>query len=96
MSKLMIGWIEADITPNLSGKPIPQNGQYYARTAQGIHSRFKNVVVAISSGEEYFITGSIDNVGCEKFFHDAVCAKVVELLTSYNSETVEIFPRAFS
>ena len=64
MAKLMIGWSEADITPDLNGKPIPLNGQYYARTARGIHSRLKNVVVAMSSGDEYFITGSIDNVGC--------------------------------
>ena len=84
----MIGWGEADITPNLSGKPIPLNGQYYARTAQGIHSRLKNVVVAISSGEEYFITGSIDNVGCEKFFHDAVCAKVAELEPGIASDRI--------
>ena len=79
MSKLMIGWGEADITPDLNGKPVPLNGQYYARTARGIHSRLKNVVVAMSSGDEYFITGSMDNVGCEKTFHDMVCAKVAEL-----------------
>ena len=79
MSKLLIGWGEADITPDLNGKPVPLNGQYYARTAKGIHSRLKNVVVAISSGEEYFITGSMDNVGCEKSFHDMVCGKVAEL-----------------
>ena len=79
MAKLLIGWGEADITPDLNGKPIPLNGQYYARTARGIHSRLKNVVVAMSSGDEYFITGSIDNVGCEKAFHDLVCAKVAEL-----------------
>ena len=78
MSKLMIGWGEADITPNPDAKPIPLNGQYYARTACGIPSRLKNVVVAISSGDEYFITGSIDTVGCEKSFHDLVCAKVAE------------------
>jgi len=79
MSKLMIGWGEADITPDLNGKPVPLNGQYYARTARGIHSRLKNVVVVIGSGDEYFITGSMDNVGCEKTFHDMVCAKVAEL-----------------
>ena len=79
MAKLLIGWGEADITPDLNAKPVPLNGQYYARTARGIHSRLKNVVVAISSGDEYFITGSIDNVGCEKNFHDLVCAKVAEL-----------------
>ncbi len=79
MSKLMIGWGEADITPDINGKPIPLNGQYYARTATGIHSRLKNVVVAISSGDDYFITGAMDNVGCDKAFHDMVCEKVAEL-----------------
>ena len=58
MSELMIGWSEADITPDINGKPIPLNGQYYARTARGIHSRLKSVVVAISSGEEYDIVPS--------------------------------------
>lgn len=79
MSKLMIGWGEADITPDLNGKLIPLSGQYYARYAKGIHSRLKNVVVAISSGDEYFITGSVDNVWCEKSFHDRVCAEVAKL-----------------
>ncbi len=79
MSKLMIGWGEADITPDLNGKLIPLSGQYYARYAKGIHSRLKNVVVAISSGDEYFITGSVDNVGCEKSFHDRLCAEVAKL-----------------
>ena len=79
MSELMIGWSEADITPDMNGKPVPLNGQYYARTAKGVHSRLKNVVVAISSGDEYFITGSVDNVSFQKAFHDAVCAKVAEL-----------------
>ena len=79
MTKLMIGWSEADITPDKLGKPIPLNGQYYARNAIGIHSRLKNVVVAISSGREYFITGSIDNVGCPQNFVDAVREAVAEL-----------------
>ena len=79
MSELLIGWSEADITPDLNGKPVPLNGQYYARTARGVRSRLKSVVVAVSSGDECFITGSIDNVGCEKTFHDAVCARAAEL-----------------
>ena len=77
--KLLIGWSEADITPELNGKLVPLSGQYYARYAKGIHSRLKNVVVAISSGDEYFITGSVDNVGCRIGFHDAVRAEVARL-----------------
>ena len=79
MSKLMIGWSEADITPELNGKLVPLSGQYYARYAKGIHSRLKNVVVAVSSGDEYFITGSFDNVSCRIGFHDAVRAEVAKL-----------------
>ena len=79
MPELMIGWSEADITPEMNGKLIPLSGQYYARYAKGIHSRLKNVVVAMSSGDDYFITGSIDNVSCRLGFHDAVRAEVAKL-----------------
>ena len=82
--KLMIGWSEADITPELNGKLVPLSGQYYARYAKGIHSRLKNVVVAISSGNEYFITGSFDNVSCRLGFHDAVRAEVAKLAPEPN------------
>lgn len=75
----MIGWGEVDITPDKFGKPIPLKGQYYARTAIGIHSRLKNVVVAISSGNDYFITGSIDNGGCPQNFMDSVRKEVARL-----------------
>ena len=60
-NKLLVGWSEVDITPDSLGKPIPLFGQYYARIAKDIHSRLKAVFAAISSGNEYFITGSIDS-----------------------------------
>ncbi len=78
MSKLMIGWSEVDITPDMK-KTVALSGQYYARNATGIHSRLKNVVCAISSGKEYFITGSMDNVGCPKIVHDLIRAEVKKL-----------------
>ena len=34
--KLMIGWSEADISPDSLGKKIPLYGQYYARIADRI------------------------------------------------------------
>ena len=92
MPELMIGWSEADITPEMSGKLIPLSGQYYARYAKGIHSRLKNVVVAISSGEDYFITGSIDNVSCRIGFHNAVRAEVAKLAPEI--DTAKIFLNA--
>ena len=60
-NKLLVGWSEVDITPDSLGKQIPLFGQYYARIAKDIHSRLKAVFAAIRSGNEYFITGSIDN-----------------------------------
>ena len=60
-NKLLVGWSEVDITPDSLGKQIPLFGQYYARIAKDIHSRLKAVFAAISSGNEYFITGSIDS-----------------------------------
>ena len=92
MPELMIGWSEADITPEMSGKLIPLSGQYYARYAKGIHSRLKNVVVAISSGEDYFITGSIDHVSCRIGFHNAVRAEVAKLAPEI--DTAKIFLNA--
>ncbi len=76
--KLMIGWSEADITPDSLGKPIPLYGQYYTRIAKGIHSRLKFTAVAVSSGDEHFITGSIDNAGCPQQFVDRLREEVVK------------------
>ncbi len=76
--KLMIGWSEADITPDSTQKKIPLYGQYYTRIAQGIHSRLKCVVLAVSSGSEYFITGSIDNAGCPQQFVERMREEVVK------------------
>ena len=73
--KLMIGWSEADITP-VTDKWIPLMGQYYERLTHEIHSRLKTVAVAISSGDEYFLEASIDNVGVNRAFHEKVCEAV--------------------
>lgn len=75
----MIGWSEDDITPDSLGKNIPLYGQYYTRIAIGIHSRLKTVAVAISSGDDYFITGSIDNVGCPQQFVDRLHKEIARL-----------------
>ena len=67
--KLMIGWSEADITPDSFGKKIPLYGQYYTRLATGIHSRLKTVACAMSSGNDSFINASIDT---SKIFINAI------------------------
>ena len=71
MKKLMIGWSEADITP-VTDKKIALYGQYYARTATGIHSRLKTVAAAFSSGKEQFLTASVDLVNFQQDFHRKV------------------------
>lgn len=73
--KLLIGWSEADITPD-GKKPIPLYGQYYGRNAKGIHSRLKTVAVAVSSGNDYFIEASLDNAGCPSQFTELIRAEV--------------------
>jgi phage-related protein len=45
MSKLKIGWGEADITPD--NRVVELAGQYYQRIADGIHSRLKTVAMLL-------------------------------------------------
>ena len=65
MSEIFIGWSEADITPPMD-KKVALYGQYYARNAAGIHSRLKTVAAAFDSGEEMFITASLDLVNFQQ------------------------------
>ncbi len=87
MEKLLIGWSEADITPE-TDKLIPLNGQYYERLTHEIHSRLKTVAVAFSSGSEHFLTASIDNVGVQEPFHKLVRKTVAELAPEINPEHI--------
>ncbi len=87
-SKFSIGWSEADITPDSLGKKIPLYGQYYTRIAKGIHSRLKNVVLAVSSGDDYFITGSIDNAGCPQQFVDRLREEVAKRDPSLDTKKI--------
>ena len=61
--KLFIGWAERDITPDMEKYSVGLYGQYYARIAKGLHSRLKFSVCAMSSGNESFISGTIDGGG---------------------------------
>ena len=90
--KLMIGWSEADITPDACGKKIPLYGQYYTRLATGIHSRLKTVACAISRGDSCFINAGIDNAGCPKQFLDRLKEEVAKLDSSI--DTSKIFVNA--
>ena len=75
---LMIGWSEADTTP-MTDKKIALYGQYYARTATGIHSRLKTVAAAFSSGTEQFLTASLDLVNFQQDFHRTIRALTAKL-----------------
>ena len=90
--KLMIGWSEADITPDSLGKKIPLYGQYYTRLATGIHSRLKTVACAMSSGDHSFINLSIDTAGCPRQFVDRLKEDVAKLDSSI--DTSKIFVNA--
>ena len=61
--KLLIGWAERDITPDMEKYSVGLYGQYYARIAKGLHSRLKFSVCAMSSGAESFISGTVDVAG---------------------------------
>lgn len=88
MSALKIGWSEADITPDTS-KKIALYGQYYARTAIGIHSRLKTVAAAFESEEgEQFITASLDLVNFQQDFHRLVREKVASLEPAIDPEKI--------
>ena len=87
MSKLLIGWSEADITP-VTDKKISLAGQYYARYTREIHSRLKFTAVAFSSGDEHFLTGSMDNVGMQQAFHNLVQDAVVALEPAIKKENI--------
>ncbi len=73
--KLLIGWSETDITP-VTDKKIELYGQYYARTATGIHSRLKCVAAAFSDGKEQFLTASLDLVNFQEAFQKQVREEV--------------------
>ncbi|MBQ9336450.1 MAG: hypothetical protein IJS14_04020, partial [Lentisphaeria bacterium] len=88
-NKLMIGWSEADITPN-TDKFISLAGQYYARLTKEIHSRLKTVAVAFSSGEEHFLLASMDNGGVAEAFQKAVREAVVKLEPAIKPENIFI------
>ena len=87
MSKLMIGWSEADITP-ATDKKIALYGQYYARTATGIHSRLKTVAAAFSSDSEQFLTASVDLVNFQQDFHRKVRAAAAALDPEIDPEKI--------
>ena len=87
MSEIFIGWSEADITPPMD-KKVALYGQYYARNAAGIHSRLKTVAAAFDSGEEMFITASLDLVNFQQDFHRKIREKVASIEPEIQPEKV--------
>ena len=88
--ELLIGWSEVDITPDSLGKQIPLYGQYYARLAKSIHSRLKGVFAAVSSGDEYFITGSIDNCGTPRQLVDLLREETAKRISGFDKSKLFI------
>ena len=86
--KLMIGWSEADITPDFTDKKIPLYGQYYTRLATGIHSRLNTVACAMSSGDQAFINLSIDTGGCPRQFVDRLKEDVAKLDSTIDTSRI--------
>lgn len=60
-NKLLIGWGEADITPE--GRVVELSGQYYQRIAKGTHSRLKAVAMLLEQNKEITLMISLDVVG---------------------------------
>jgi len=72
--ELLVGWGEADTTPDSSS--IELSGQYYQRTARGIHSCLKAVALVMQQGRERVVMVSLDGVGVPECF----CKRVEEKL----------------
>ncbi|MDD3155196.1 MAG: hypothetical protein PHS41_10040, partial [Victivallaceae bacterium] len=53
-----------------------------------IHSRLKTVALAVSSGDDFFLTASIDNVGCPQQFVDRLRKEVAALEPSIDPSKV--------
>ena len=88
-STIEIGWAEADLTPPFT-KKVPLDGQYYQRIATGVHTPVCFVAVAFRNGEEYFLTGSIDNVSVRDVWVEQVRAELAKRLPEINPARVSI------
>ncbi|MDD4181881.1 MAG: neutral/alkaline non-lysosomal ceramidase N-terminal domain-containing protein [Victivallaceae bacterium] len=60
-NKLLIGWGEADITPD--GRIVELSGQCYQRIAKEIHSRLKTVAMLLEQNKKITLMISLDVVG---------------------------------
>ena len=90
---LEIGWAEADVTPPLGGKRIPLDGQYYQRLADEkspVHLPVKFVALAMRRGDEYFLSGTIDNECVWGPWQERVRARLRELVPEIAPERVFI------
>lgn len=84
-----IGWGESDITPPFT-KKVPLDGQYYQRIAKGIHTPLAFVAVAFRNGDEYFLTGSIDNVSVRDVWVEEVRRELAKRLPEVDPARVSI------
>ena len=88
MSKLLIGWGEADITPD--GRVVELGGQYYQRVAAEIHSRLKTVAMLLGQNNEYSLMISLDVVGVPEDFCLSVQNAIAEKYPAISADKVII------
>lgn len=88
MLKLLIGWGEADITPD--GRVVELAGQYYQRVADDIHSRLKTVAMLIEQDNKYSLMISLDVVGVPEDFCKSVQITIAEKFTEIPAEKIII------
>lgn len=85
-SQLLIGWGEADITPNTSNVELA--GQYYQRIAKGIHSRIATTALAFDNGTAQAVMVSLDVVSFNENLQITVRNLVAKQLPDINPECV--------
>ncbi len=88
MSKLLMGWGEADITPD--GRGVELAGQYYQRVADGIHSRLKTVVLLLEQDNQYSLMISLDVVGVSEDFCVSVQKAIEEKFSAISADKIII------
>ena len=88
MSELLIGWGEADITPD--GRVVELAGQYYQRVANGIHSRLKAVAMLLEQDNKHSLMISLDVAGVPEDFCKSVQITIAEKFPKISADKIII------
>ncbi|MDD3695471.1 MAG: hypothetical protein PHG44_05830 [Lentisphaeria bacterium] len=84
--KLLIGWGEADITPENAA--VELSGQYYQRLATGIHSRLKTVALALEKAGQQALMLSLDLVNFPESFQTEMRRKITAEIAGLRPESI--------